>query len=144
MHHLLYELKSLATRTREGSFATPSNRQAMLWQMGEHLLAAGSNQRHIYELKGRHVNALLRQWQAEGLSPATVKNRLAVLRWWAEKVRKSDVLKPTNAAYGMAKRQTITQTSQARELPADTLPQVRNRHVRMSLELQGPAGGKLR
>src|SRR5712691_6826074 len=104
MHHLLYELKSLAQRTREGSYVTQHNRQAMLWQMGEQLLAAGYNQLHIYALKGRHVNALLRQWQADGLSPSTQKNRLSVLRWWAEKVGKADVLKPTNAAYGDATR----------------------------------------
>jgi len=140
MHHLLYELKSLTARHREGSYNTHANRQAMLWQMGEQLLAAGYNQLHVYELKGRHVNALLRQWQADGLSPATQKNRMAVLRWWAEKIGKPDLLQRTNAAYGIAQRQTVATVSKARALPRDKLVRVRNQYVRMSLELQRAFG----
>ena len=114
MHHLLYELKSLTLRHKEGSYATRANRHAMLQQMGAQLLAAGYNQLHAFELKGRHVNALLRRWQTDGLSPATQKNRLSVLRWWAVQVGKPDLLKPTNAAYGIAQRQTVARTSKAR------------------------------
>lgn len=140
MHHLLYELKSLTQRHKEGSYATQANRQAMLWQMGEQLLAAGFNQLHVYELKGRHVNALLRRWHADGLSPATQKNRMSVVRWWAARIGKPDLLKPTNAAYAIAQRQTVARTSKARDLPAAQLARVRNRYVRMSLELQRAFG----
>lgn len=38
------------------------------------------------DLKGRHVGALLRRWQTEGLPIFTIKNRMVVLRWWAEKI----------------------------------------------------------
>jgi site-specific recombinase XerC len=140
MHHLLYELKSLTVRHKEGSYATQANRQAMLWQMGEQLLAAGFNQLHAYELKGRHVNALLRRWRDDGLSPATQKNRMSTLRWWAAHVGKPDLLKPTNEAYGIAQRQTVARTSKARDLPAAQLARVRHRYVRMSLELQRAFG----
>src|SRR5438132_4388391 len=105
MHHLLYELKALVQRNRDGSYSTQANRHAMLQQMGQQLLTAGYNQLHVYELKGRHLNTLLRQWQADGLSAATQKNRMAVLRWWAEKIGNTGLLQPTNAAYGIAKRQ---------------------------------------
>jgi len=91
-------------------------------------------------LKGRHINALLRQWQADGLSPATQKNRMNVLRWWAAYIGKPDLLKPTNAAYGIAQRQTVAQASKARELSADTLERVRHQYVRMNLELQRAFG----
>jgi hypothetical protein len=140
MHHLMYELKALTQHHREGSFATQANRRALLRQMGKQLLAAGYNQLHVGELKGRHVNALLRQWQTDGLSPATQKNRMAVLRWWAAKVGKADMIARTNAPLGIAKRMTILRASKARELPGGKLSQVHNRYVRMSLELQRAFG----
>ena len=140
MHHLLYELKALGYRHKEGSFATQANRRAMLRQMGEQLLAAGFNQLHVYELKGRHLNALLKQWQADGLSAATQKNRMAVLRWWAEKIGKADMFKPTNTAYGIARRQTIPAVSKARALPGEKLSRISSPYVRMSLELQRAFG----
>jgi site-specific recombinase XerC len=140
MHHLLYELKALSQRHREGSFATQANRRAILRQMGEHLLAAGYNQLHVYDLKGRHINALVRQWQADGLSAATQKNRLAMVRWWAGKIGKPDLLKPTNAAYGIPARQRLPAESRARTLPGEKLSRVTDRHVQMSLELQRAFG----
>src|SRR5262244_3877343 len=75
MKDLVYELKALCQRHREGSYSTQANRWAMLRQMGEQLLAAGYNQLHVYDLKGRHLNTLLKQWQADKLSAATQKNR---------------------------------------------------------------------
>ena len=140
MHHLLYELKALGWRYRDGSYATQANRRAMLRQMGEQLLAAGYNQLHVYELKGRHLNALLKQWQADGLSAATQKNRMAVLRWWALKIGKGDMFKAENGLYGIGPRQTVPAQSKARTLPGEKLSQVRSPYVRMSLELQRAFG----
>src|SRR6266567_8899268 len=140
MHDLLYELHCLLRRHPDGSYGTQANRKAMLLQCGAHLLAAGYNQLHAYQLKGRHINALLQQWQADGLSPATQKNRMAVVRWWAEKIGKAAMLKPTNAAYGIPQRQPRARTSKARPLPPDKLALIRNVHVRMSLELQRAFG----
>jgi hypothetical protein len=50
------------------------------------LREAGFRQMQARSLKGKHVQALLERWQAEGLSAGTLKNRMAHLRWWAEKV----------------------------------------------------------
>ena len=113
----------------------------MLVLMGEQLVKqSGYIHMHAFELKGRHINTLLALWNTQGLTPATVKNRLAVLRWWADKVSNPGTLKPTNAHYGIAKRQTVTKVSKTRDLPPDKLDRVRNAHVRMSLELQRACG----
>ena len=114
--------------------------KAILHQMGEHLVSAGYKDLHVYDLKGRHVNALLRQWQAAALSPATQKNRMAVLRWWAAHIGKADMLKADNAAYGIAKRQIMPTGSKARQLTPEHLSRVQNAHGRMSLELQRAFG----
>src|SRR5262249_33955314 len=80
------------------------------------------------------------QWTAQGLSPDTIRNRLAVLRWWAAKVQKIAILPKDNASYGLPRRQTVARASKARDLPPDQLTQVRDRYVRMSLRLQRAFG----
>ena len=140
MKDLVYELKALCQRNRDGSYSTQAHRWAILRQMGEQLLAAGFNHLHVYDLKGRHLNALLKQWQADGLSASTQKNRMAVLRWWAVKIGKGDMFQRTNTVYGIAPRQTIPAVSKARTLPGGKLSQVPSSYVRMSLELQRTFG----
>jgi integrase len=140
MHQLTYELKQLAESHREGSYATQSNRKHMLMMFGEQLVAAGYKKMHAGELKGRHVTALLAQWTAQALSPNTIRNRLAAVRWWAAKVQKVSILPKRNAPYGLPRRQTVARTSKACALPQDTLAQVRDRYVRMSLHLQRAFG----
>jgi site-specific recombinase XerC len=140
MHQLTYELKNLAEAHREGSYATQSNRKHMLMLCGEQLVAAGYKKMHAHELKGRHVTALLAQWTVQGLSPNTIRNRHAAVRWWARKVQKVSVLAKHNASYGLPRRAPAAHTSRARDLPTDQLAQVRDRYVRMSLELQRAFG----
>jgi len=140
MHQLTYALKQLADTYREGRYATQHNRRHMLMQMGEQLVAAGYKHLHVGELKGRHVTTLLAQWTAQALSPGTIRNRLAVVRWWAAKVQKVAILPKDNASYGLPRRQTVARTSKARDLPPDKLTQVRDRYVRMSLQLQRAFG----
>jgi integrase len=140
MHRLTYELKQLADTYREGSYGTQHNRRHMLMQMGEQLVAAGYKHLHARDLKGRHVQALLAQWTAQALSPDTIRNRLAVLRWWATKVQKVAILPKDNASYGLPRRQTVARASKACEVTPDQLTQVRDRYVRMSLQLQRAFG----
>ncbi len=82
------ELSIICDNNMDGSFATQSERRATLRQFGDDLARAGFNIRRMSakDLKGRHVGALLRRWQSEGLPISTIKNRMVVLRWWAEKI----------------------------------------------------------
>ena len=41
-------------------------------------------------LKPKHVQALVELWLNQQLSPGTIKNRMSCLRWWAEKVNKTE------------------------------------------------------
>ena len=66
MHQLTFELRHLADRNRDGSYATRANRVNMLKLMGDQLWEAGYKQMHAGDLKGRHVNALLRRWRTTG------------------------------------------------------------------------------
>ena len=140
MHDLVYALKCLAEQHREGSFATQANRKHMLMLCGTQLVAAGYTRLHATELKGRHIQCLLALWQAQGVAPRTIENRLSVLRWWARHIDKAHVLAKGNAAYGIPTRAHVATASKARDLPLDHLVRVRNAHVRMSLHLQRAFG----
>ncbi len=140
MHQLTYELRQLTQQHKEGSYATRANRLHMLMLFGEQLYQAGFKQMHAHDFKPRHVQRLLTLWQAQGLAPGTVKNRLSILRWWQRTIGKRTVLAATNAHYGLAPRVTVATVSKAKELPVDVLAKVRNAHVRMSLELQRAFG----
>jgi site-specific recombinase XerC len=89
MDDLTYSLRQLCRRNRDGSHATQADRQGILTLASRQLREAGFRQMRATSLKEKHVEVLLKRWQAEGLSAGTLKNRLAHLRWWAEKVGKA-------------------------------------------------------
>jgi len=140
MRDLNYELKRLGERNRDGSFATQANRWRILKLCADQLHELGYHKLRAHELKGRHVQALVRRWQQEALSVGTIKNRLAALRWWAEKVGRSAVMAHGNDYYGLTERQTVAHQSKAQTLDGDVLARVSCPYVRLSLELQREFG----
>jgi hypothetical protein len=91
-------------------------------------------------LKPKHVEALLKQWRREDLSVGTIKNRMAAMRWWAQKVDRQNVIARSNDHYGIPERTFIASVSKAKSVDATDLDKVRDPHVRMSLELQSAFG----
>ena len=91
-------------RNRDGSFTTQSNRREMLSLFTRELRVIGYkvNNLNSHDLKGRHVNALIKKWQSENKSIGTIKNRMSVLRWLFEKIGKPEVIK-SNAVYRFSK-----------------------------------------
>jgi site-specific recombinase XerC len=139
MDDLTYSLRQLCRRNRDGSHATQADRQGVLTLASRQLREAGFRQMRATSLKEKHVEALLERWQAEGLSAGTLKNRLAHLRWWAEKIGKAGVIPADNARLGIPERRFVTHENKAREL-GDGLDRIRDPHVRMSLALQQAFG----
>ena len=70
MRDLNYELKHSGCANRDGSFTTQAQRAQTLSLMADQLYDLGYKKLHTPDLKGRHVNALVKRWQAEGLSMA--------------------------------------------------------------------------
>jgi hypothetical protein len=83
MRDLNYQLKQLGVRNRDGSYATRNDRARMLSLFANQLHELGYRHLRADSLKPKQVEALLGRWKSEDLSAATLKNRLAVLRWWA-------------------------------------------------------------
>ena len=109
MARLHNDLFAICDRNRDGSFSTQANRRAILRQFADDLARAGFNIRQMgaQDLKGRHVGALLRRWQDEGLAVSTIKNRMAVVRWWADKIGNPGAVK-SNEELGIDKREYTT------------------------------------
>ncbi len=140
MKTLNHNLKQLCRNCKEGSYATQRNRERILTRAANELQAMGYRQMQASSLKPKHIEALVQHWQVENLSIGTIKNRMAALRWWAEKVNKQNVMARSNEFYGIPDRRFVTNESKAREITETQLDKVKDIHVRMSLELQRAFG----
>ena len=140
MLDLEYELKRICQRNRDGARMTQAQRQQRLRLIARELQTLGYRNMHASSLKPKHVQALVKHWQEEELSAGTIKNRLADLRWWAEKVGKPAVLANGNAYYGIAQRVFVAEQSKASALEPQQLALVEDQHARMSLRLQEAFG----
>ena len=136
MRDLNDQLKQLCRNNKDGSFTTQRDRERLLTQMAEQLHELGYRHMRAQSLKPKHVEALVKDWMQQELSVGSIKNRMAVLRWWAQKADKQNVVARSNAYYGIPDRQFVTNTSKAKTLSAPDLEKICDPHVRMSLELQ--------
>ncbi len=140
MRDLNYQLKQLCHRNRDGSYATQAKRMHHLMLIANQLDALGFRGMNARSLKPKHVEVLVKDWMAQALSVGTIKNRMAVLRWWAQKVDKQNVVARSNDHYGIPDRQFVTNASKAKSVGAPDLEKIRDPYVRMSLELQQAFG----
>ena len=113
MRDLNYDLKLLGYRNKDGAYATQANRAHILASSPMNSIRLGYKQLRAQDLKGRHVERLVQAWLARGLAPGTMKNRMAALRWWAEKVGKASVIARTNSHYGIPDRQYVAHPVQS-------------------------------
>ena len=140
MRELNYQLKQLCRHNRDGSYRTQADRERQLTLIANQLDALGYRKMNAQSLKPKHVEALVKQWQEGDISVGAIKNRLTVIRWWAQKVNRQNVVARSNDHYGIPDRQFVTNVSKAQTVTAPDLEKVRDQHVRMSLELQQAFG----
>ncbi len=140
MRELNYQLKQICRHNRDGSYRTQADRERLLTLIANQLHALGYRKMGAHSLKPKHVEALVRHWQETDLSVGAIKNRLSVIRWWAMKVGRQNVVARSNDHYGIPDRQFVTSTSKAKTVQEPDLEKVRDEHVRMSLELQQAFG----
>ncbi len=136
MDDLAYALKRMCRETKDGSFGTRSGREKVLVQAAVTLRDLGYTRMRPDSIKPKHVDALVKHWQKNELTPGTIKNRLAHLRWWAESVNKASVVARDNQHYGVENRVYVSGQDKSRSLDEKKLNSVTDPYVRMSLELQ--------
>ena len=139
MRGLNWDLLQLQRRAGEGSNGTRRDRAYALAQMANALHEAGYRGLRARGLKGKHIEALVRDWSERDLSHATMMNRMAHLRWWANQVGKKNMVK-SNADYGIRPRSHVSDGAKRRDLDEAKLALVKDPHVRMALRLQAAFG----
>lgn len=137
---LNYQLKRLCFDNRQGSEATQAARRHILNQIADQLHEMGYRKMSTRSLRPKHVEALVERWKEQELSTGTIKNRMNVLRWWAARVNRSNVIARSNDFYGIPNRSFVSQSSKAREIGAEQLAQIKDAYVAMSLRLQRAFG----
>lgn len=145
MKKLEYDLVKLCDREKAGSFKTRADRKTQLRQIATQLHELGYKWMRARDIGGRHVHRLLALWHEENLSVGTIKNRMATIRWWAEKIGRGHVLAKTNDHYGIPER-TISTQSKAVELTEELLAAIDGPYrdwIRLSLRLQRYLGFRL-
>ena len=139
MRDLNWDLLQLQRQAGEGSHGTRRDRSYALAQMANALHEAGYCGLRARGLKGKHIEALVRDWSERDLSHATMMNRMAHVRWWADQVGKKNMVK-SNAEYGMQPRSHVSDGAKRRDLDEAKLALVKDPHVRMALRLQAAFG----
>jgi len=134
------ELLQMCARNRDGSFSTQAARRNILSMVGRQLVELGIYNLPAAGLKQKHIGKVLERWKADGCSDATLKNRMAHLRWWAEKIGKTNLIPRTNAELGIGRRRYVTNETKAVQITDDVLSRVSDERVKLSLELQKAFG----
>ena len=131
-----YELKQLCERNHDGSYATRADRERILELIANQLHELGFKHMHATSVKAKHVKALVARWHKEEIAPGTFKNRMAQLRWLAEKNGTPKIISPSNDTYGIADRVYVTNVSKAIDLDLDRHARIDDPYTKMSLLLQ--------
>lgn len=139
MDDLTFTLRTLCKHNRDGSHATQADRQRILALASRQLGEMGFRRMRATSFKEKHFEALMERWRTEGLSTGTLKNRLSVLRWWAEKIGRAGMIPAANAQLAVPNRQFVTNENKAKHL-GNGVDRVGDTHVRMSLVLQQAFG----
>lgn len=115
MDKLTYELRALCKQNRDGSHGTQAQRLKQLKLFAKQLKQLGFKHMGMRSLKTKHVKELVANWLCKPskqtnkpISSATIKNRMAALRWWAGKIGKPGVIPKNNKDLGIPNRQRLS------------------------------------
>jgi integrase len=139
MRDLNFQIKTLCSQHTDKSFRTRSDRAKQLQLIANQLYALGFHQMHATSLKEKHVFALVAHWKEASLSDGAIKNRMANLRWWADKINKPLISKD-NSHYGIGRRQYVTNIDKSAKLTAHQREKISDAYVQLSLLLQEAFG----
>ena len=137
---LFHHIHVLCKRNPDGSYKTQNNRLDSLKQSARELKSIGFNQiNSLQSLKPKHIESLVKYWQKNDISTGTIKNRMAHLRWLAEKIDRRDLIAKDNAHYGIGNRSFVGK-DKSLTFTDDAIQQIKDPHVAASALLQKEFG----
>ena len=135
------------------SYATQEARQELLWSGFKELRALNYKLADVRQFKERHMTALAQQWEAKGLSAATIQNRVSVFRVFAEWIGKKGMIRgsenyvrnPKSVERHLVTKTDKTWSGQQKSL-AEKLPDIikQDIYVAMQLKLQRAFGLRMK
>ncbi|MCK4870903.1 MAG: integrase domain-containing protein [Gammaproteobacteria bacterium] len=136
---LQHSIWVILKHNKDGSFATQANRKKIGYQIAASLLEAGYKLRHMRGLKPKHIRCLVTKWQQSGLAVGTIKNRLACVNWFCEKIDKPGIVL-SSAELGIGKRVYVSNENKAIQLDETLLAKISDKNIQLSLRLQQQFG----
>lgn len=130
---LLYSLKNLLITDRQGSYTSQRDRHQLMLQFAHKLWELGYKIPTIYNLKSKHIVAIVDAWKSENISNGTLKNRLSVIRRLSNLINKPEIVH-SNQELGIGNRVYIPVKNKALYNPK--LEKISHPYLRVSLELQ--------
>jgi len=134
------EIREILSRNKDGSYQTQRDRSKLLRMFIQLLRQLGFNLDSIWQLKGRHINAMLEYWKESDVTAGTLKNRMSALRWLARKLGKAGIIPKSNRACGISDRSYMPERSRAITLDSQMLERIDDPHVAFSVQLQEAFG----
>ncbi|MGH8296657.1 MAG: phage integrase N-terminal domain-containing protein [Steroidobacteraceae bacterium] len=124
------------------SFATRDKRADVLYAGFKRLHELNFRLETVMSLRGKHIEALVKDWHERGLSASTLQNNLSIFRTFAEWIGKAGMVRgiehylgPGTAARSSIARQDRSWSGQGIDVAAK-IEQVRNRDERVALQLE--------
>jgi site-specific recombinase XerC len=134
------ELAGILKHNKDGSYSTQAARERSLIQVGKDLRDMGYSDLNKSNFRTKHVNALVSNWKEQGLSTATIKNRLSHVRWYSEKIGKQNIVPRTNAELGIERRSYSNNSdNKAQDIDRDKHDKLNERY-QLACELQREFG----
>ena len=138
MKNALYSAHKLFEKSSDLSFASRADYESMTKSFIKDLHAQGYPISNIKDLKQKNVTMLVESWQAKSLSPATIKNRLSVLRYVADKIGKETILPKTNSDLKIDSREYIPKVNKA--IFDAPIHKIKSPYIQLSMRLQQEFG----
>jgi integrase len=145
--------KAAASGGKAVSFATQDARREILEQGFKELRTLGFKLPDVRGFKERHMTALGNAWEAKGLSPSTIQNRISIFRVFAEWIGKTGMIRGSEYYVKNSKsveRHLITNTDKTWSGQQKTLDEILesvlklDKYVAIQLELQRAFGLRMK
>ncbi len=139
MTPLQWDIYKLLRVNRDGSRTTQYQRKMMAFRFAKDIDALGCRGIRLPSIGNRHVNKAVDRWKQQGLSDATIMNRLSAIRWIGHKIGKPNLGLNNNRAFGLNGK-TQTTVNRAQRLTVSVTGKVTDPYIRVGFKVQAAFG----
>lgn len=118
---------------RQGSYISQRDRHKLMLLFVHKLWELGYKIPTIFNLKSKHIAAIVDAWKSENISNGTLKNRLSVIRRLSHLINKPEIVS-SNKGLGISNRIYVPVKNKALHHP--NFEKIMHPYLRVSLELQ--------